>query len=413
MDQPQEKRQRVHIATMEHCQYFVKRKKRYCRMTVKKGNKFCGEHMEVSGEITVHEDKKRVFCPIDNSHTCYESRLEKHLKVCNAKKMIDAKPVYIVDGINRGDVLENPEHVSLSLLEESVVESVIRRVEAAHVDLPEIEELILQHEVLDSEVNNPIYGSNTRKHLIQNSSLLGHINRAGLAREDTCFIEFGAGKGKLTYWLAQMLKTTKNSTIVLVDRSSHRNKKDNKLKNEETSMNTIRIRADIADLALSKIEEIKGIKHKVAIAKHLCGAATDLTIRCLSRLIAEDINTEVSGLVIAFCCHHRCDYASYVGKNYLKMYGFTADEFPILCSIASWATCGTGKNRDALNDPTQEVKLAKRESTGRKVKAILNWGRIQHLKSLGFDSRLYYYTTPEVSLENACVIATRKPAEAQ
>ncbi|XP_015121708.1 tRNA:m(4)X modification enzyme TRM13 homolog isoform X2 [Diachasma alloeum] len=333
MDQPQEKRQRVHIATMEHCQYFVKRKKRYCRMTVKKGNKFCGEHMEVSGEITVHEDKKRVFCPIDNSHTCYESRLEKHLKVCNAKKMIDAKPVYIVDGINRGDVLENPEHVSLSLLEESVVESVIRRVEAAHVDLPEIEELILQHEVLDSEVNNPIYGSNTRKHLIQNSSLLGHINRAGLAREDTCFIEFGAGK--------------------------------------------------------------------------------DLTIRCLSRLIAEDINTEVSGLVIAFCCHHRCDYASYVGKNYLKMYGFTADEFPILCSIASWATCGTGKNRDALNDPTQEVKLAKRESTGRKVKAILNWGRIQHLKSLGFDSRLYYYTTPEVSLENACVIATRKPAEAQ
>lgn len=65
-------------------------------------------------------------------------------------------------------------------------------------NLPEIEELILQHEVLDSEVNNPSYGNNSKKHLIQNSSLLGHIDRAGLAKEDTCFIEFGAGKGRLS-----------------------------------------------------------------------------------------------------------------------------------------------------------------------------------------------------------------------
>lgn len=71
-----------------------------------------------------------------------------------------------------------------------------------------------------------------------------------------------------------MIKNIKSSTILLVDRSSHRHKNDNKLKNEKSSVRTVRIRADIADLALSKIEEITDIKHKVGIAKHLCGVAT-------------------------------------------------------------------------------------------------------------------------------------------
>lgn len=71
-----------------------------------------------------------------------------------------------------------------------------------------------------------------------------------------------------------MIKTHKKTTVLLVDRSSHRHKIDNKLKNKECSVNVIRIRADIADLSLSKIDEIKGIKYKVGVAKHLCGAAT-------------------------------------------------------------------------------------------------------------------------------------------
>lgn len=58
----------------------------------------------------------------------------------------------------------------------------------------------------------------------------------------------------------------------------------------------------------------------------------------------------VTGIIIAFCCHHRCEYASYVGKEYLEQSGFTANEFTILCSIASWATCGSALNK-AINTP--------------------------------------------------------------
>lgn len=64
----------------------------------------------------------------------------------------------------------------------------------------------------------------------------------------------------------------------------------------------------------------------------------------------------VHGLVIAFCCHHRCEYASYVGKHYLTQSGFTPSEFPILCSIASWATCGSnGKINPNANNQHNSI----------------------------------------------------------
>lgn len=58
------------MAEKSHCMYFVKKKKRYCRMTVKKGNKFCGEHQEDSLDSLDCLDKqkfqnKRIKCPFD------------------------------------------------------------------------------------------------------------------------------------------------------------------------------------------------------------------------------------------------------------------------------------------------------------------------------------------------------------
>ncbi len=80
--------------------------------------------------------------------------------------------------------------------------------------------------------------------------------------------------GKLTYWLGQVIKDQTNSLIVLVDRSNHRHKKDNKLRNEQLDIKVLRIRADIADLNLSDIPEVEKTPCRVAIAKHICGSAT-------------------------------------------------------------------------------------------------------------------------------------------
>lgn len=65
--------------------------------------------------------------------------------------------------------------------------------------LPEFSQVILQHDVLNDRLSDETYGSRVKKHLLQNASLLGHLQQAGLVQDDTCFIEFGAGKGILSY----------------------------------------------------------------------------------------------------------------------------------------------------------------------------------------------------------------------
>lgn len=132
-----------------------------------------------------------------------------------------------------------------------------------------------------------------------------------------------------------------------------------------------------------------------------------------------DPKVNVRGVIIALCCHHKCEYTAYVGKEYLRQCGFTANEFPILCSIASWATCGTRlKNNSRSHDSTivQEQKemndsesqdLDEREIVGQKVKTLLNWGRLVFLQNVGFQAELFYYTALDVSLENMCILATR------
>jgi len=38
------------------------------------------------------------------------------------------------------------------------------------------------------------------KHLLQNSSLLGHAEKSGLLQGNTVFVEFGAGRGMYLAW---------------------------------------------------------------------------------------------------------------------------------------------------------------------------------------------------------------------
>ncbi|XP_012055860.1 PREDICTED: tRNA:m(4)X modification enzyme TRM13 homolog [Atta cephalotes] len=398
-----------------HCMHFVERKKRFCRMTVQKGHQYCGEHQrDLAGSNIGNE---RVPCPLDPTHTCYRSKLTKHLGVCNVKRRLDAQPTFVVEGTNLDDEsIVTPPRVPLSQLDGSIIRMVIRKIHAAYDELPEFSQTILRHNVLEDKLNDETSGNKVRKHLLQNASLLGHLEQANLVQDDTCFIEFGAGKAQLTYWLGQIIKDKSNSCILLIDRSSHRHKSDNKLKREESHLAVKRIRADIADLQLNQISEIQPIKYKVGIAKHLCGTATDLAIRCLVKSMNSEPKVNVRGLIVAFCCHHKCEYSSYVGRKYLQQCGFTADEFPVLCSIVSWATCGCRLKSDinlpsdATSDTANKIssKSDEREVIGRKAKTLLNWGRLVFLKSVGFQAELLYYISTDISLENMCVVATRE-----
>lgn len=43
----------------------------------------------------------------------------------------------------------------------------------------------------------------------------------------------------------------------------------------------------------------------------------DLAINCLTNF--EKDGGKVAGAVMAFCCHHRCQWTSYTGKSFFKV----------------------------------------------------------------------------------------------
>ena len=49
-----------------------------------------------------------------------------------------------------------------------------------------------------------VLGKSVLKHLVQNSSLLGHLAQSSLLGDNTTYVEFGSGRGALSYHLTQV-----------------------------------------------------------------------------------------------------------------------------------------------------------------------------------------------------------------
>ena len=132
---------------------------------------------------------------------------------------------------------------------------------------------------------------------------------------------------------------------------------------------------DIADLDLEGVEAVRG-RGVVGVSKHLCGAATDLALRCLvstlhhttqgtvqgeerSEVKGESAGvgcgTQLLGIAMAMCCHHRCTWSAVVGGDFLEGCGFTPADFSLMCHMSSWAVCGVRPPDDCRGDYYQHV----------------------------------------------------------
>lgn len=341
------------------CSYFLKRKKRLCRIMVARGEMYCGEHTPLSGkgdamaaatngnEQNGDAERRRVLCPIDPKHTVFERNLRKHLRICNS--VVSIKPEYIVPDLNAGPTDCASEHRDFKLADigEEVINKVVGKVNAIFDKFKideTIEEQYCDHPLLANEMANKNRGHETLKHLTQTASILGQLERLQWLKKDTAFIEFGAGKGQVAYWLAKAIEHQSNSLVLLIDRASLRHKKDNKMRDTH---DIHRIRADIRDFDMRKLDHLKRARHIVATGKHLCGAATDLAIRCM---LAGNDNGRSDGktecFIIALCCYHRCTWRSFVGKEFIESQGISVQEFTIIAKMVGWAVCGTGMSRE-------------------------------------------------------------------
>ncbi|XP_052749861.1 tRNA:m(4)X modification enzyme TRM13 homolog isoform X2 [Galleria mellonella] len=420
-------------------------------MTVRPGRQYCGEH-EPKPTTEDGSVDNRIPCPNDPKHTCYASKLEKHLKICNARQV--EQPPYIIPNINaplegdagprkplaevsREDLMQLIDKVNL-LYEKYVQDNI-----ATFPEHP-------IHAAVQADFNESNRTESSRRHLRQVSSLLWIVEEEGLAGDQTCYVELGAGKGRLSEYVAAAWR---GARVLLVDRAALRHKRDGRLAARLAARPAAaaaaaaarRLRADLAHVALRHAPLAAHATRLVALAKHLCGAATDYALRCV---VNEDEECEREaggagagaggagggggggdggrrrGLVVAACCHHRAHRASYVARAHLAELGVNDADLDIMLGIVSWATCGDGRSRDSRggrrddahsNTNTQdsiEVKEQKlsqewRERVGRRTKALLDWGRVLYLEEKGFDARLCYYVPTSVSLENMCIIAKK------
>ena len=92
----------------------------------------------------------------------------------------------------------------------------------------------------------------------------------------------------------------------------------------------------------------------ITIDIYICNTFTLLLIMFqMFVFLPETAVGEVEALVLALCCHHRCDWLTYTGKQFFTDLGLSAKDFHLVCSMTSWATCAT---RTFLN------KLAERST---------------------------------------------------
>jgi hypothetical protein len=140
----------------------------------------------------------------------------------------------------------------------------------------------------------------------------------------------------------------------------------------EWDLHHARLTVDIADLCLERLPQFQRVQRSVAMGKHLCGVATDLTLRCYVRALAaadvdaatvaaaaeaDSANAAVAadgadscshvpagsasgqgvtgGLALALCCHHLCDYTGYTDTQWLRHHGIAAGEFALMKRLAT------------------------------------------------------------------------------
>ncbi|CAH1434210.1 unnamed protein product [Lactuca virosa] len=384
------------------CKFWLLKKKRFCAIPPLPNTEFCGNH-------SARSDDRWIQCSIDPSHSVLESNLENHLRRCpllKHKNSLSLQPFY-QKGINGGDEED----------EDSVHASICKDIQDSY-NMPEV-------------CRNWINRANDwkipfqEKHVIQQASILGNLEKLGAFKScssvgeqlhSPAVVEFGAGRGYLTQMLADCYGVSK---VFLIERKSYKLKADRSLRQKESLM-LERLRIDIEDLNLNAIGSLQGVPY-LAIGKHLCGPATDMTLRCC---VGENDSTSyLRGLSIATCCHHLCQWKHYINKSFFLSQGMSKDEFHAVTWFTSWAVdsadheeldtkirenekvlAGEGDDDDDL---LRNMCARDRAVLGFMCKDIIDAGRLMWIREHGLEkSELVKYVPSNISPENRLLIAS-------
>ncbi|CAM6018850.1 unnamed protein product [Sphagnum balticum] len=451
----------------KRCQSWLQSKRRLCASPAMPGSQYCGNHKPSAAQT-------RVCCPIDPSHTILQEEVAIHSRKCPAVKQLERfeKQTYFAKGINAGgDDSQNKflspgsKRAAVSAMSTADFQDLLRRIEKAFEQSCRevIEESILQPQACskwlspDRDRKLPYQ----EKHALQQASLLGNLESFGLLstknaetaddrngsantgnKSNFAVVELGAGRGYLSHMLCDCYSV---QNVVMIERRSYKFKADRTLR-QLKGIALERLRIDIEDLNLQEVQSLQGCNF-IAVSKHLCGPATDLSLRCCihgadSGLRNGTPNNEgcregpgnpmLDGLGIATCCHHLCQWSSYINKQFFHNLGFSIEDFHAITWLTSWALSGTEEHgltesgalveasdlpvdhahavayvssKPRLSEAMNAIDATARAVLGRKCKRLIDTGRLQWLTERGMQAKLVEYIAASVSPENRLLLA--------
>ena len=415
------------------CNYYIAKKTRQCGMTRKADSEYCSEHINLLKKLeggavhagSVQGGRERVPCPLDPNHSVWKDQLQRHLKKCNKNKLAhanDGMPFYSCD-MNRGQEMESVAVDYKECLKDAVL--LLQKLHNSpllnKVDIP------LEQKSNEQMENSRLSELHNQKHAIQQSSLIQNMLDNGVLEplsQTQDYLEFGCGRAEFSRYLNQVLYSTCSEeprpvTYHLIDRASNRMKFDSKFptdtqditKRKKVVPEIRRIKIDIKDLRMDS--ELSADRTYVALSKHLCGVATDLTLRCMMNNPL--FKKQLDGLCIAMCCRHVCNSRDYVNREFVTELipddsALSYDQFfTCLTKICSWATNGRRadmKGSDVVHITDDiEMTVEQREEIGLVARKIIDVGRYNWVKqNLGEDAHLVRYVDKEISLENVALI---------
>ncbi|CAK7348513.1 unnamed protein product [Dovyalis caffra] len=436
----------------KRCKFWLPKKNRFCANSPLNDSQFCGNH-------TARSIEQWIPCPIDPSHSVLNQNLDGHVKRCPLLKQahsLSLQPFY-QKGINAGK--EEEDSVSSEMKRSAVYSmtviefcELINKIESLHASIcKDIWESYKVPEACNRWIKREVDRKLPfqEKHVAQQASILGNLEDFGVIKSSVgskgtdsqgfygdnsncvhAVVEFGAGRGYLTQMLADCYGIDR---VFLVERKAYKLKADRSLRQKE-SMILERLRIDIEDLNLKAVKSLRGVPY-LAIGKHLCGPATDLTLRCcLSEQWSQDSmqdcrsNDNLKGLAIATCCHHLCQWKHYTNRKFMSNLGITKEQFHAMTWFTSWAVdadhssdlsditdcrllsqsteekqCGGDIN--GVEDVVRNMKAVERAVLGFKCKQIIDVGRVMWAKEHGLDTEFVKYVPSSISPENHLLLA--------
>lgn len=244
-------------------------------------------------------------------------------------------------------------------------------------------------------------------------------------------LDIGAGKALLTRAIYEALGRT--VAVVALDSrrpktDSHKtgdqfydpNPNDDKINvDSDGDEPYTRVVADVRYLAAKTVVPLQKSKNGgvIAITKHLCGGATDMS---LMALCDPPLNDFIGACCLAPCCHQKTKKGQYCNIPFLESMGFCQTHiglhgvvqdndfriFGMLISMSRSTQLQEFEYKKSLI--LSLLGFPRVKQLGRKARRLLEEGRMRYLRDHGFDVHLVRYCDESITSDNLAIIARRQ-----